>query len=226
MIQSRIITFRGDFSIGTLSLRASGSTEKWTDFGEAIGNVVIPLGQEVRLEVFPTVLLEKQTLSGLEPDALSEFQWVSTSKVTDAAIANLRHLTGLKGLALWETNIGDEALQHVRHLCNLSWLDIGDTKITDAGLGYLRELSCLNDLALLNDRISNYGLIHLQNLLKLEGLDLMNTPLTDEGAGMLCNMSRLKNLRIFNTCITEEGYQKLKAALPRCRIKYYHPQNA
>lgn len=222
-MQDRILSFPSDFSIGVLFVRPVGTREPWSLFADATGDIVIPSTKEARLEVSPTISFEPTIFSSLPSDAISEFEWVSTSKVSDAAIAQIQHLNGLKGLALWETNIGDEALWRVTHLSNLRWLDVGDTRITDDGLAHLRELSFLNYLTLLNDRITDEGAMHLQDLTNLEGLDLMNTSLTDEGADSLSRMRHLKNLRIFNTNITEPGYRNLKSALPDCRIRYYHP---
>jgi hypothetical protein len=218
-----VIRFPPGISIGRLKVRVLGGKENWSDFAEAVGGIAIPPGKEVRLEISPTGDFDATILSGLDPMALTEFQWVSTSLVSDSAIAHIQHLVGLKGLALWETNIGNEALKYVGKLINLRWLDIGDTRVTDAGLRYLRHLSSLNYLTLLNDRISDAGLFHLQNLMSLEGLDLMKTSLSDKGVDVLCKMHQLRNLRIVNAGITEGGYRRLKSKLTGCQIRYHHP---
>lgn len=222
-MENRIIKFLSDHSIGILSFRAAGSNSDWTDFAEAVGNVVVPADKEARLNISPTVEFDPVILSTIEPDVLSVFGWVSTSKVTDDAIAHIQYLTGLQGLALWETNIGDEALWHLRHLSNLQWLDIGDTRITDEGLRHLQELALLRSLSLLNTQISDKGLHYLEGLIKLERLDLMNTLVTDAGVEKLENLTGLKSLRIYQTRITEAGYDKLQRGLPRCRIRFHDP---
>jgi len=225
-MDNRTIRFPSSFSIGDVSIRLAGSPGDWSPFVQAIGDVMIPPDNEVRLDVSAAVVFEPNVFLTLEPNALAALSWVSTRRVTNGAIAYLQHLTGLRGLELWETNIGDEALQYLRQLSNLRWLDLGDTKITDDGLPHLSGLYLLKELALLNDRITDKGLPHLVVLASLERLDLMKTPLTDEGVETLCRMNQLKSLRIFNTCITEKGYKKLRSTLPDCRVKYYHPHHA
>ncbi len=224
-MRSRTIKFLGDLSIGIVSVRTVSSRNDWSVFAEAIGDVVIPTNKEVRIEVSPTIVFDPSIFSTFESNALSVVEWVSTRKVSDAAIAHLRHLTGLKGLALWETNIGDEGLRHLRHLSKLRWLDIDDTRVTDDGLTYLSELSLLKELSLLNDRITDKGIVHLRNLTSLEGLDLMNTSVSDKAVEALRKMQQLRTLRIVNTSITEKGYREIKSALPRCKLLYYHPHH-
>src|SRR5947207_2747880 len=217
-MENRTLSFPQDSVIGTLSVRKCGSKEEWTPFAEATGNVVVPSDREVSLAVSDKAMFDPGIFSHLEADALTELQWAYNSNVTDAAIEHILHLTGLRGLALWETNIGDRALDFIRNLSNLRWLDIGDTKVTDRGLTYLSEFSFLYYLTLLEDAITDDGLRNLQNLRSLEGLDLMDTDVTDKGAKTLSKMSQLKDLRICNTKITVNGYKKLKSALPDCRI--------
>lgn len=225
-MQYRIIKFPSDFSVGTLTFRDAGSRGDWTDSARAIGDVVVPSGKDVCLSTSPTLDFDPKILSALAPDALSVFEWVSTSKVSDAAIVHIQHLTRLRGLAFWETSIGNDSLWYIRHLSNLEWLDIGDTRITDDGLAYLSELSSLNYLTLLNDRITDAGLFHLQKLTEIGGIDLMGTSVTDDGVDVLSKLTSLKNLRIFETRISERGYRKLKSVLPNCRIRFYNPHCA
>lgn len=218
----RTIDFPSQQSLGRLSVRAAGSREPWVEFAEARGSITVPADKELRLTV-AYVDVDSKVFSTLAPDALSVFEWVSTGRATDvaAAVPDLCHLTGLQGLALWETNINDESLFNLRHLSNLRWLDIGDTQVTDAGLRYLCEMSRLYELSLLNDRISDAGLDSLQRLPSLTHMDLMKTPITDKGVGVLKRMRQLRYLRIFGTGITEQGCQELHRSLSDCAIWFY-----
>ncbi|MFL6215171.1 MAG: leucine-rich repeat domain-containing protein [Blastocatellia bacterium] len=209
--------------IGRLSVRAAGSQDEWADFAEACGIIIIPDDKEAHLTV-AYVDFDLQAFTAIAPDALTVFEWVSSRRVTDAAITNIRHLTGLQGLALWETSIGDETLFNLRHLSNLRWLDIGDTQITDVGLSYLSEMPLLYSLTLLNDRITDAGIAHLQRLPSLTHLDLMNTLVTDHGVATLKRLKGLRHLRVFGAGMTESGYRELKRALPGCRI-WFHRSN-
>lgn len=209
--------------IGTLSTRPADSRQEWIEYAAAQGEITVPSELEVRLFIDPCVNFDPALFSKLEPESLAVIEWVSTNTVSDAAIKHLRHLIGLKGLALWETRIGDEALQSIKWLYNLEWLDIGDTNITDEGLVCVSELSSLDYLTLLHDKITAKGLVHLQRLPKLRGLDLMETLVGDDGIETLSRLSSLRSLRIVDTQFTESGYTELKRALPDCKIRYHHP---
>ena len=225
-MENRTLAFPANFSIGKISIRDREGNGEWSLFAQATGNVFIPADKEARLDVAARAAFDPEIFSSFDENALADFEWVSTSKVTDAAIQHIQHLTGLKGLALWETPIGDLALRHVRHLSHLRWLDIGDTKITDNGLVYLIEMRDLASLTLLNDKITDRGLVELQKLPGLVCLDLMRTLITDQGIESLCTMNRLRFLRICDTSITEEGFNELKVCLADCGIRYHHPHHA
>ena len=222
-MQNRALRFLPDYSIGKLLIRTLGSREDWIEFAEAKGEIIIPASKEVCLRVSSRAVFDPTIFSMLEPDALSDFEWVSTSKVTDDAIKHIEHLSGLRGVSLWETGITDEALWHLRQLSDLRWLDIGDTNITDNGLAYLKELASLDYLTLLNDRITDRGLVHLEKLRKLSGLDLMETDVTDQAVDPLSRLTSLRTLRVNETRMTEVGYKELKNRLRHCRISFYHP---
>jgi hypothetical protein len=76
----------------------------------------------------------------------------------DSLLRHIRHLTQLKGLALWETDLGGEALKHIANFRQLRWLDLGDTRISNAGLGILKGLTSPAELSLLNTEIGDLGI--------------------------------------------------------------------
>ena len=199
-------------------MRPIGCDGEWVEMSEARGEVTIPDGLELGLWIDTRLDFDPRLLLTFEPKSLDVLEWVSTSKITDSSIRYIRHLAGLKGLALWESHIGDEGLVYIQELRNLEWLDIGDTRVSDNGLLNLRPLEFLRSLVLLNDRITDEGLVHLQCLTNLRSLDLMNTLITDRSVEVLSAMS-LKDLRISNTLLTKDGYDRLRSALPDCRIR-------
>lgn len=210
-------------SIGTFLAGPSESNGDWVEFADAAGLVELPDGKEIQLRIDSNAIFDSSILLAIPPNALSVFEWVSTSQVTNAAIGHIGHLKGLKGLALWETPIGDEGIAHLQGLENLASLDIGDTRTTDEGLSYLSRLSSLRELTLLGTQVSAEGLRYLRVLEQLERLDLMNTPIDDEAVPELSLISRLKSVRIYKTRMTMAGYLALKQALPECAIRFHHP---
>ena len=221
MLERRILHFPLNLSIGHLAIRRSNSNDDWRSLDDAVGSVEIPPNSDVKLEISSIVSFDTSMLSGLNFDSLCELQWVSTSNVNDKNSSFLRSLTGLRGVALWETPIGDFTLSCLGYLSNLRWLDIGDTEVTDHGLEYLRGLRSLRQLTLLNDRITDNGIFCLKGLYQLINLDLMNTSITDLSIDVLSTMTKLRHLRIFNTQITRAGFTQLNEALPQCTIRYH-----
>ena len=160
-------------------------------------------------------------LSALAATDLQVLSIACTRGFKDAQLRHIENLTGLVGLALWETETGDAAFSNLSRLSNLRWLDIGDTLITDEGLAFIKGMSDLEELSLLNNHISNAGLRHLERLKKLKRLDLMGTKVDDAGFEILGGLSSLEYLRIIDTGISYPVFAKLKRALPNCQIKYH-----
>ena len=217
-----ILRFPIDGSIGELSSRPLGSTGDWVEFSHAVGDVVLPVGEEIKLWIDANARFGPSILSAIPPGALTELEWVSNWAVTDAGIEPIGRLKGLKGLALWETPIGDEGIAHLHGLAGLLWLDIGETAIANEGLRHLQTLSSLRALSLLGTRIDD-GWRYLPALERLERLDQMETLVGDAGVIELSLMTSLKSLRVYQTRITTAGYSSLVRALPRCEIKFLDP---
>jgi Leucine Rich repeat len=216
-----VIHFPITRSLGKVYLPSGGPPDDWVEFAEAQGDVVVPSNLDVRLEVSKEGALDLSPLSKIEPDDIQVLE-LSSINVGDFEIRHLQHLSGLRGLALWETDIGDVALSYVSRLIALRWLDIGDTKITNNGLVYLHSLASLRQLTLLNTQIGDEGLAHLLKLRELEYLDLMGTKVGDAGVSTLGRLKTLKSLRIYDTNISEAGYLEIKKAIPECQVKYRH----
>jgi formylglycine-generating enzyme required for sulfatase activity/predicted Ser/Thr protein kinase len=164
------------------------------------------------------------------------------TQVTDAGLAHLRGLTRLETLWLHETSVSDAGLEHLRGLTELRSLLLWSTKVTDAGLVHLEPLQRLEGLMLSGREVGDAGVAHLESLKQLKTLWLTETSLTDAGVAQLrglpqlgelnlrgsritdaglSQLQTLKNLRKLNvsgTQVTTGEVEKLKHALPKCRI--------
>ncbi|HEV3341171.1 MAG TPA: leucine-rich repeat domain-containing protein [Pirellulales bacterium] len=65
--------------------------------------------------------------------------WLNNTDITDAQLVSLRGLTGLQRLVLRHNiRITDAGLQHLRGLRDLQLLDLRGTRVTDAGMAQLQ----------------------------------------------------------------------------------------
>lgn len=207
--------------MGLLYVRSVENPKDWNEHAKARGEVLVPPNTDVRLRVSDEAMSDLSPLSSLREDDLQVIEITCTRKFEGEQLQHIGGLTGLLGLALWETEIGDKACSYLSRLSNLRWLDIGDTQITDEGLQFIRGMMSLEELTLLNTQIGNAGLSHLVGLKRLKRLDLMGTKVNDDGFELLQKLTTLESLRIIDTDISYPVYARLKMALPNCRIKYH-----
>lgn len=103
------------------------------------------------------------------------------TKIGDAGVANVKHLTSLQTLNLFRTQVSDQGLSYIRNLKQLQTLLIGGTKVTDAGLVNLKSLKELRKLSLFQTQVTDAAIPHLKVLVKLESLLISGTKITDAG---------------------------------------------
>jgi len=211
--------FPTERSLGELTLREPGNNYSRISLGEAKGQIVAPADKEIHLAIDHSVM-DFNALSELAVNAVDILDFNNT-KVTDSDLKHIRHMTQLKGLALWETGLGDEALKYITRFSQLRWLDLGDTKISNEGLAALKGLISLEDLSLLNTEIGDPGIKYLEILPRLKHLDLMSTMVSDDCIPTLKKLSSLIYLRIYQTRISETGHLEIAEALPNCDIWFY-----
>jgi Leucine-rich repeat (LRR) protein len=70
-------------------------------------------------------------------------------------------------------------------------------------------------------QITDAGLAHLAGLTNLETLSLFGTHITDAGLAHLEKLTNLKELNLSDTRVTSEGCDKLRTALPNCRLRLF-----
>ena len=129
-------------------------------------------------------------------------------------------LTGLRRLLLRDATIGDEGLRNLRGLVNLEWLDLGGTRITDAGVANLRGMTRLKKLNCQGAALTDEGVRHLADLANLEELNLYGTKVTStRGVGrVLRGLEHLTAVDLRYSRVTRAGVDRLRDALPRCRL--------
>ncbi|MBY0546685.1 MAG: hypothetical protein K2W95_05305 [Candidatus Obscuribacterales bacterium] len=179
-----------------------------------------------------------QSAPGIELLTIKDKQLVERDITT---ICRLRHL---RWLALMSCNLTNEWLQKILYgRPSLYYLGVHNTNVTDAGLVGVEKLS---DLKYLNVSRCDVGDVTMKRVSKMPRLSLIDacyTNVTDAGIKSLESLSELDTLSVMNTKVTEkclpglalkkklgkicikgmpaskETLQKLKNALPNCKIK-------
>ena len=149
-------------------------------------------------------LAELRGLTGLRVLDLSQ------TRITDAGLSHLGALRSLRTLYLTETGITDRGLVHLEGLADLDTLFLGQSALADAGLAHLAGLKNLKTLAIIQSNITDAGLSHLARLTSLEELLLWELKITDQGLAQLKGLTRLRKLILDSNPITDAGLAQLE----------------
>lgn len=155
---------------------------------------------------------------------------VGGNKVTDVGLNVLRLLPNLEAVDLagtqrtdsgpWSSAVSDKGLETLAQLRQLRELNLRSHKLTDAGMPWLGKLPHLAVLDLGQTPISARGLESLSNTASLRSLTLWKCArIGDDAVAVLSRMTQLEWLDVEDSSITPDGLARLKAALPKTRVK-------
>ena len=138
----RQVRFPSDRSLGMLWMRDREFSPEdyafWEPIGEARGMISIPSDKELRLIINPQAATDLSSLSQLRPDDIQYLQ-LSSTRVSNAQLAHLSKLSGLRVLWLYDTPISDAGLAHLRSLTGLRVLNLRSTLVSTAAVDALQE---------------------------------------------------------------------------------------
>ena len=136
-------------------------------------------------------------------------------KYLTATLPHLReiHMTGCPGI----TDNGIEFLKGAQSLVELTLIG---TKVTEQGLEHLQELR-LRKLRM--DGLGDAGLESLKKCQHLESLELIHARVSDAGVRSLAEFPQLQFLLLLDCEISEPVFERLKQALPNCKILRENP---
>lgn len=245
--RTRVVRFPRDHSLGIVftadwTVLEAGDDARWQALGEAMGEVSIPAGKAVRLDLsrenkdlFP--------LAALEPNDLQVLSCESV-ELGDDELKHLAHLTGLREIDLGGTTIHGAGLKHVGGLKLLKRLWLNGTQVGDNELACLLSLPSLRELGLSRTPTGEAGMVHVGKMTSLESLSLSagvgdeglrrlrtlvnlrwlsagNSGVTDEGLTHLEGMTRLESLNLDNAQITDAGLLHLKSMAELKHLRLY-----
>jgi tRNA A-37 threonylcarbamoyl transferase component Bud32 len=182
---------------------------------------VLSIGGTVSLGVDnkPPLLIEKGASLPAGPFRLITIGLNENRKVTDDDLDRLSGLTELSALYLDDTRVTDAALAKVKHLTKLQVLMVNHyfahiprgPAITDAGLAHLQNMKDLHSLGLGGMRkVTDAGLAHLSELTKLVSVTLGYTGITDAGLAHLRKSSAAMSvLQVNGAQVSDNGLKHL-----------------
>lgn len=242
----RVLHFPEDRSLGRITVldvnynRQIRDYMYWDDggwngnseyLGQAQGVVVIPAGKIVALTVNKNAVNDLSPLLKLKSDDLDMLS-LRTLPARNKCMTYVAHLTGLKELDLYGTNITDagvklipklqsldcltlpnsitnSGLYNIAPLPSLKRLYLIESNVTDKGLYQISKMKSLEELSLAGEEINGTGFVHLTKLPRLHYLLLSERSFGDTGMEHLRNIPSLKTLTCYDTNISDAGLQQL-----------------
>lgn len=139
---------------------------------------------------------------------------------SDAAMVHLKALKQLRELDLGYSDITDAGLACIENATELRTICLYGTKVTDGGLSYLYRMDKLETLVLASSNFSDAGLEYVGKLHSLKLLNLNGARVTDAGLKHLYGLKSLQELMLYGTKVTTSAVEKLRQALPNCKIEW------
>jgi hypothetical protein len=202
-------------SLGTLSFISTNGPPLWNiqnkKDAQAIGRVAVPAGKYCVLFVNYQTASDPTLLAKCKPD---QFIGINFNKmpITDAGLASIQHLTGLRALELSDTDIGDAGLKHIAKLRNLEFIDLDSTNISGAGVSALSPLKNMVNLVLARNVVGGECLKTFATWPQLKFLSLKDTQLKDSDLSNLVAIPNLIEVDLSNNPdVSAIGLQKLAA---------------
>ena len=214
-IGSRIVQFPKDKAVGRLMIRDVDPSQRstfrsgWELIDQAQGDVTIPAGKQLRLEVYQDVT-DISFISELKPNDLESLS-LSRTNIVDEDFVHLKSLVGLLALDLSSMKqIDGSGLVHLVNYKTLKELTCFNANIEDLALEHISKIASLEQLTLYLTQVDGSGLIHLKNLTSLKKLSLSKTSVTDASLAHLKDMLWLNELELYDTEIGDDGLANLK----------------
>jgi hypothetical protein len=145
--------------------------------------------------------------------------WLNYCGTSDESLLQIGQFHKLEHLSIYWSNVSDSGMAHLAGLKRLEWLDLGFSTVNDAGMVHLAGLTGIKTLHLNFTQVGDSGVAHLAGMKRLEELILAGTRISDASLVSLKGMTGLKKLDVAVTSVSPNGLRRLKAALPRLKIR-------
>ncbi len=226
----RVLHFPEDISLGWITFGDAPAQSDGADFSgnrfrgdwgslrQAQGDVVVPDGKLVWLTLTDDVWLDPDrlvALTRLGPDDVFGLSTHASAggvlKPNDRCMPYIAHLTGLRVLSMWSTNVTDRGAACLANLTRLESLMFGG-RISEAGLSPIQAIRSLRDLTFSSSDTIDGALLSLGYQESLEALALNGSALSGHALEHLDNFPALRHLRLWGD-VTEGALLDLDKAV-------------
>jgi len=228
--QERVLRFPSETPIGkvwiidnttkreikTFHHHINGFDLHWEYFCLAQGEVSIPSGNYIRLDLYPSASRKAATLEALK--ALNPNDLYELHNADNRTLPYIKHLVGLKALRMAPV-ISVRNLKHLTSLTSLERLHL-HKGCSDAGLAQVARCPWLKGLYFSENRISNRGIQYLSKLSALEELKILGDGLGDKSLQALESLQSLEYLWLVGQCSDEAMIHVAK--IPNLKIARLH----
>ncbi len=202
----KTLHFPPDRTVGTIRWRPARANssdmypfgEGWLEFGPARGDVVVPQGQEVWLDIMPATATDLAFLSALAPDAIQALR----DNVAKLDVSELHAIARLRDLRRLQLGISDEHLAELGVLPRLEQLNLSPQKGDEPealvhGIEWITSLPELRILNLLFRKLPDAAIDALPRCRKLETLTVQIGTLQDRDLRALASIPHLRSLDVW-----------------------------
>ena len=198
-LQERTVTFPKEDSIGTLFVRDWHGTDDpffsqgvWEEFGAAQGDITVPAGQKLGLQMKQDAKANAIALANLNPNDL---QALEVWHIDNEGMQPIAHLTGLKWFFVYESQLSDEGVERLSGCSSLEFIGLFDCGKLDTSFATLKQLPNLAEMELGDTELTPCAIRGLSELPQLEYLWLEYMPIND--AEFIANFTLPPSLRHF-----------------------------
>ena len=109
------------------------------------------------------------------PLDLVDVVYLDGCQATDATLAHIGRLHGLRVLELGKTEVSDAGLVHLIGATTLERLILSHTRLTDSGMAHMGQMTGLKEIGIDHTHVTDAGLAHLKRLPNLDYVWAENT---------------------------------------------------
>lgn len=171
--------------------------EGWQDHGAAAGEVTIPDGFAVMLDLNPTAAGDPSWLDNLPSDAIDILR-ADRVPFGDEGFARVARLVGLRHLSMVDAGLTSAIATHLPRLRHLRYLWLaGNADVDDEAMPAVAALPELQTIGLRFTGVTDAGLESLSKSNSIQAVYGLNTRITDAGLAALTRLSELRALSVY-----------------------------